>query len=33
MFEVTAQATEKIREAFGDRDPLPSIRIVYNGGG
>jgi len=33
MFEVTAQAAEKIKEAFGDRDPLPSIRIVHNGGG
>lgn len=33
MFEVTEKATEMIREAFKDRETIPSIRIQYSEGG
>ena len=33
MFEVTEKAAEKIREAFKDKDTIPSIRIQYMEGG
>jgi hypothetical protein len=33
MFEVTEKATEKIKEAFRDQEKIPSIRVVFNGGG
>ena len=33
MFEVTEKATEMIKEAFKDKEAIPSIRIVFNQGG
>ena len=33
MFEVTEKAAEKIREAFKDREKVPSIRIQLTEGG
>ncbi len=33
MFEVTEKATEKIKEAFKDKETVPSIRIQYLEGG
>ena len=33
MFEITERASEMVKEALKDKDPLPSIRIIYNEGG
>ena len=33
MFEVTEKAGEMIKESLKDKDPIPSIRVVYNEGG
>jgi hypothetical protein len=33
MFEVTEKAGEMIKEALKDKNPIPSIRVSYNGGG
>jgi hypothetical protein len=33
MFEVTEKATKMIKDAFKDRESVPSIRIQYNEGG
>jgi len=33
MFEVTEKAGEMIKEALKDKDPIPSVRVVYNEGG
>jgi hypothetical protein len=33
MFEVTEKAGEMIKESLRDKDPIPSIRVVYNEGG
>ena len=33
MFQVTEKAGEMIKEALKDKEPIPSIRIVYNEGG
>ena len=33
MFEVTAKASEMIKEAFKDRETIPSIRIQFMEGG
>ncbi len=30
MFEITEKAGEKVKEALKDKDPIPSIRVVYN---
>jgi hypothetical protein len=33
MFQVSANATEKIKEYFKDRQPIPSLRILLSKGG
>ena len=33
MFEVTEKANEMIKEAFKDRETIPSIRIQFMEGG
>ncbi len=33
MFEISEKAGEMIKEAFKDREDVPSIRVVYNEGG
>jgi hypothetical protein len=33
MFEVTEKATAMIKEAFKDKEQIPSIRIQYMEGG
>jgi len=33
MFEVTTKAGEMIKDAFKEKEQVPSIRIVYNEGG
>ena len=33
MFEITEKASEMVKEALKDKDPFPSIRIIYNEGG
>jgi hypothetical protein len=33
MLEVTEKAREMIKEAFKDKEQIPSIRIVFNQGG
>ena len=33
MFEVTEKAGEMIKESLKDKDPIPSIRVVYSEGG
>jgi len=30
MFEVTEKAGEMIKEALKDKDPIPSVRVVYS---
>ncbi len=33
MFEVTAKATEMIKEVLKDQEKISAIRVVYNEGG
>ena len=33
MFEITEKAGMMIKETLKDKDPIPSIRVVYNEGG
>jgi hypothetical protein len=33
MFDITEKAAEIVKEALKDKDPIPSIRIIYNEGG
>lgn len=33
MFQVSEKATEKLKENFKDRDPLPTIRVYMAPGG
>ena len=30
MFEITEKAGEMVKEALKDKDPIPSIRVIYN---
>jgi len=33
MFEITEKAGEMVKEALKDKDPIPSIRVIYDEGG
>ena len=33
MFEITEKAGEMVKEVLKDKDPIPSIRVMYNEGG
>jgi hypothetical protein len=33
MFEVTEKAGEMIKDSLKEKEPIPSIRVVYNEGG
>ena len=33
MFEISVKAGEMIKDAFKEKEQIPSIRIVYNEGG
>ena len=33
MLEITEKAGEMVKEALKDKDPIPSIRVIYNEGG
>jgi hypothetical protein len=33
MFEISAKAGEMIKDAFKEKEEIPSIRIAYNEGG
>ena len=33
MFEITGKAGEMVKETLKDKDPIPSIRVIYNEGG
>jgi hypothetical protein len=33
MFEITEKAGEMVKEALRNKNPIPSIRIIYNEGG
>jgi hypothetical protein len=33
MFEVTAKATEMIKETLKEHDKIPSLRVILNEGG
>ena len=33
MLELTEKASEMIKESLKDKEPIPSVRVVYNEGG
>lgn len=32
MFEITEKAGEMVKEALKDKDPIPSVRLIYEDG-
>ncbi len=33
MLEITEKASKMVKESLKDKNPMPSIRVVYNEGG